>query len=206
MSLKLILAGGVMLAAFSLPAFADNKVCDFSMGGTSSASATTPSATSTHAAGLTQNRNNNSNNATSAGAGVNNNGVGNANNGNAGNNADNAGTTTNASAGSAGGFGANNGNNEGYGYNNNGNPRWTAEFNGAGTELGSIEAQIVKDCNTGDIMYLQLPGANAAQNAARAAADLCNFDKQVWVNTGNDGGYLLCQFQGRRKLATAENK
>jgi len=204
MNLKLVLAGGVMLAAFSLPAFADNKVCDFSMGGTSTASATTPSATATHAAGLTQNHNNNNNNEnTSAGAGVNNNGVGNGNNANPGTY---AATTTNAGVNNTGVFGANNGNNGDYGYNNNGHPRWTAEFNGAGTELGSIEAQIVKDCDTGDIMYLQLPATNAAQNAARAAADLCDFDKQIWVNTDHDGGYLLCQFQGRRKLATAENK
>jgi hypothetical protein len=191
MSLKLVLAGGALVAAFSLPAFADNKVCDFSMGGATTASTTTPAATATNAAGLTQNKNEK----TSAGAGVNNTGVGaaNANNANAGN-----ATSTNASV---------NGNeNNGYAYNDNGHPRWTAEFNGAGAELGSIEASIVKDCNTGDIMYLQLPAANASQTAARAAADLCDFNKQVWVDTNHEGGYLLCQFQGRRKLATAENK
>ena len=197
MNLKLVLAGGVMLAAFSLPAFADNKVCDFSMGGTSTASATTPGATATNAAGLTQNRNHDN---TSAANGVNTNGIATANN----ENNRNRETSTNASASNTGGAYAN-GNND-YAYNDNGHPRWTAEFNGAGTELGSIEASIVKDCNTGDIMYLQLPAANAAETASRAAADLCNFDKQVWLNADNEGGYLLCQFQGRRKLATQENK
>ncbi len=198
MNLKIALAGGVMLAALSMPAFADNKVCDFSMGGTSTASMSTPGATSTNAAGLTQNRNRNE---TSANAGINNNGMATANGTNA--NVNNSGnvpaseTSANASNGVAGGD---------YAYNDTGHPRWTAEFNGAGPELGSIEASIVKDCNTGDIMYLQLPATNASQTAARAAADLCNFEKQVWVNTDHEGGYLLCQFQGRRKLATAENK
>ena len=114
-------------------------------------------------------------------------------------------TSTNASANNAG-YAGNDVNNDGYGYNANGRPRWTAEFNGAGAEIGSIEAQIVKDCNTGDILYLQVPTTNSSQNVARAAADLCNFEKQVWVNTDREGGYLLCQFQGRRRLATAENK
>ena len=190
MNLKIALAGGVMLAALSLPAFADNKVCDFSMGGTNTASTNTPGATATNAAGLTQNRT-----GTSAGAGINNNGLANAN-------ANNRNAPANATSANA----SSEPNGADYAYNANGHPRWTAEFNGAGPELGSIEATIVKDCNTGDIMYLQLPASNASQTAARAAADLCNFEKQVWISTDHEGGYLLCQFQGRRRLAAAENK